>query len=167
MKKLSAKGVKILKTAHLLFVIMWVGGSFCMALLLLTTSPQESHQLYMRSFVMKLIDDWLIIPGAVCVTITGFVYGFWTNWGFFKHRWIVVKWILNILLILLGTFLLGVWVNGNVYPIEDVSSYTLDNTTFFYNVSQTIIWGFVQIFVLLFIIIISVFKPWKSKKNKK
>ena len=67
MKKLSTKGIKVLKIAHLLFVIMWVGGSFCMALLLLTTSPQESNQLYMRSLTMKLIDDWLIIPGAVCV----------------------------------------------------------------------------------------------------
>ncbi|MDR0431127.1 MAG: hypothetical protein LBH58_11695, partial [Tannerellaceae bacterium] len=75
MKKLSTKGIKILKITHLLFVIMWVGGSFCMAIVLLTTSPHESHQLFMRSLIMKLVDDWLIIPGAVCVTITGIIYG--------------------------------------------------------------------------------------------
>ena len=165
MKKISGKGNKILKIAHLLFAFMWIGGAISMSVLLLTTSPQESHELYMRSLALKLIDDWLIIPGAICISITGIIYGIWTNWGFFKHRWVVVKWILNILLMLSGTFLLGAWVNGNVYPVEDISKYTLDNGTFFYNVSQTIIWASIQIFTLFIVVIISVIKPWKVQKK--
>ena len=165
MKKLTGKGIKILKTAHLFFAFMWLGGGVSLLLLLLTTSPQESHELYMRSLALKLIDDWLIIPSAVCAFLTGIIYGVWTNWGFFKHRWLLVKWIINILLMLIGTFLLGTWVNSNVYPVEDISKYTLDNETFFYNVSQTIIWASIQIFALFIVVIISVFKPWKVQKK--
>ncbi|MDR2026992.1 MAG: hypothetical protein LBQ01_05445, partial [Prevotellaceae bacterium] len=89
----------------------------------------------------------------------------WTNWGFFKHKWIIVKWILTVLMAILGTFFLGTWVNTNVYPVEDISNYSLDNNTFFYNVLQTVIWASVQIFLLLTAVVISVFKPWKRQKK--
>jgi hypothetical protein len=165
MKKFTEKWVKILKIVHLLFAFMWIGGGISIILLLLTTSPQESHELYMRSLIIKLIDDWLIIPGALGIVIIGIIYGIWTNWGFFKYKWIIVKWTLTILMAFLGTFFLGTWVNSNVYPVEDISNYTLDNSTFFYNVLQTAIWASVQIFLLLIVIIISVFKPWKQQKK--
>ncbi|KAA6340389.1 hypothetical protein EZS27_011730 [termite gut metagenome] len=165
MKKFTEKWVKILKIVHLLFAFMWIGGGISIILLLLTISPQESHELYMRSLIIKLIDDWLIIPGALGIVIIGIIYGIWTNWGFFKYKWIIVKWTLTILMAFLGTFFLGTWVNSNVYPVEDISNYTLDNSTFFYNVLQTAIWASVQIFLLLIVIIISVFKPWKQQKK--
>jgi uncharacterized membrane protein len=164
-KKITGKGLKVLKLAHLLFVVMWFGGGLGITLLLLTTSPHESRELYMRSLTLKLIDDWLIIPGAIGVCISGIVYGIWTNWGFFKHKWITAKWLLTIVMAVLGTFFIGDWVNSNVYSVENISQYTLDNTTFFYNVSQSIIWGIVQMVLLFAALIISVFKPWKSPKK--
>lgn len=163
MKKITGKGVKILKILHLLFAFMWIGGAFSMVLLMLTTSPQESHELYMRSLVLKLIDDRLIIPGAIGITISGIVYGIWTNWGFFKHKWIIVKWIFTLLMMLSGTFLMGPWVNNNVYPVENISNYTLENSEFFYNVSHTVICATIQIFFSITVVVISIFKPWKKK----
>lgn len=165
MKKITGRGMKVLKILHLLLAFMWIGGAFSMMLLFLTTSPQDSHELYMRSLALQLIDDWLIIPGAVGMLISGIVYGVWTNWGFFKYRWIIVKWILTVVMILVGTFLMGPCVNGNVYPVEDISKYTLDNSVFFRNVSTTIFWGLIQTFMLLFVVAISVLKPWKLRKN--
>jgi hypothetical protein len=163
MKKIKGSGIKILKIIHLLFSFMWIGGGLCMVLLLLTTTPLESHEMYMRSFALKMVDDYLVIPGALGCFFTGIIYGIWTNWGFFKYKWITVKWILCVAMILSGTFLMGPWVNGNVYQIQDISKYTPDNSEFFYNVSQTIIWGSIQVSSLLIVVIISVFKPWKSK----
>jgi hypothetical protein len=165
MKKLTGKWIKILKITHLLFAFMWIGGGISILLLLLTASPQESHELYMRSLAIKLIDDWLIIPGAAGIIIIGIIYGIWTDWGFFKHKWIIVKWILTVLMAISGTFFLGTWVNTNVYPVEDISNYSLDNNTFLYNVLQTVIWASVQIFLLLTVVVISVFKPWKRQKK--
>lgn len=165
MKKLKGSGIKILKVVHLLFACMWIGGAMAMTFLLMKTSPQESHEMYMRSLVLKEIDDWLVIPGALGCFVTGIVYGIWTNWGFFKYRWITVKWIFTVAMILVGTFLMGPWVNGNVYPVEEIARYTAGNEEFFYNVSQNTIWGSIQLAALLFVVVVSVFKPWKSKKK--
>lgn len=165
MKKLKGNGVKALKAVHFLFAFMWIGGALSMTLLLLTTAPQESYEMYMRSLSLKQVDDWLIIPGAMGCLATGIVYGVWTHWGFFKHRWVTVKWGLTIAMILLGTFLMGPWVNGNVYAPADIADYTRANTEFFHNVSQTILWGSIQLILLLGVIVISVFKPWKTIKQ--
>ena len=165
MKKLTGKWIKILKITHLLFAIMWTGGALGMIVLMLATSPQDSHELYMRSLALKLIDDWLIIPGGIAITISGIIYGIWTNWSFFKHRWITVKWILVVFMMLSGTFLMGPWVNNNVYPVENIPNYTLENSEFFSNISQTILWATIQVACLITVIIISVFKPWKSQKK--
>ena len=136
-----------------------------MMLLLLTTAPEQNHEMYMRSRVLQLIDDWLIIPGAIGIFLSGIVYGVWTHWGFFKHHWITVKWVLTVVMILLGTFLMGPWVNDNVYPATDISNYTPDNAAFFGNVSKTILCGSIQVAMLIVVIILSVYKPWKAKKK--
>jgi len=39
------------------------------------------------------------------------VYSIFTNWGWFKHKWITVKWCINAFGMVLGTFWLGQWVN--------------------------------------------------------
>lgn len=163
MPKLKGNALKWLKVVHLLFAIMWIGGGLGMTLLLLTTTPQESHEMYMRSLALKKIDDWLIIPGAIGCLTTGVIYSVWTSWGFFKHRWITAKWILAIAMVLIGTFMMGAWVDGNVYHVQDIANYTLKNREFAHNVSRTLIWGSVQIFLLLTVLVISVLKPWKSR----
>jgi len=164
MKKLSGNGIKILKILHLLFASMWFIGGVCMILLLATITPQESHEMYMRAVILKQIDDWIIIPGATSTLVTGIVYGIWTNWGFFRHRWITVKWIMTITMISMGTFLMGPWVNDNVYPVNDISNYTMDNSIFFSNNHKTVVLGSIQTFLLFVVIILSVLKPWKTKK---
>ena len=165
MKKLTGKGLKVLKIIHLLLAFMWIGGALAMILLLLATSPNESYEMYMRSVSLKMIDDWLIIPGAMGMLVSGVIYGIWTHWGFFRHRWITVKWILTVAMILSGTFLMGPWVNGNVYAPGDIAGYAPDNAIFFGNVTNTIICGSIQTASLLFVVIISVLKPWKTKRG--
>lgn len=165
MKKITGRGLKVLKTVHLLLAFMWIGGALAMMLLMLATSPAESHEMYMRSLALKMIDDWLIIPGATGTFLSGIVYGAWTNWGFFRHRWLVVKWILTVVMILLGTFLMGPWVNGNVYPTAEIGRYTADNAVFFDNVSRTMLCGAMQSAMLIIVVVISVFKPWKAKRK--
>jgi len=165
MKTLGANGMKVLKIVHLFCAFLWIGGGLSMTLLLLTTSPQESHEMYMRSIALQMIDDWLIIPGAIACLLTGVVYGVWTKWGFFKHNWITVKWILTVLMILFGTFAMGPWVNDNVYNANEISRYTSDNLVFAGNVHKTLVCGTIQVACLLFVVAISVLKPLKNKKG--
>lgn len=165
MKTLSNKGQKFLKVLHLLCNFMWIGGAFSMMLLLLGTNPQENHEIYMKSVSLKMIDDWLIIVGASGCVVTGLIYGIWTKWGFFKQPWLVVKWILTVFMVISGTFLMGPCVNGNVYPASDIIRYTTEYEMFQGNIEQITFWGIIQTLLLIVTVLISVYKPWKSKRR--
>jgi uncharacterized membrane protein len=101
MEKFDTNGVKILKIFHLIFSMMWVVGVMAMGILSLQKA-QSGDELYMILHISRVIDDTLVIPGAVCTVITAILYGVFTNWGFFKHKWIIVKWVLSLLIIIAG-----------------------------------------------------------------
>lgn len=164
MKTLGPKGLKYLKILHLLLAIMWIGGALAMSVLALTGKPETGDELYMFSRMLQIIDDYLIIPGAMGNILIGIVYGIWTKWGFFKYRWLTVKWILTIVQVLFGTFVLGPWINGNVELAQTLGRDVLSGSDYFHNLEMTRIWGTVQTTILLSFIVISVLKPWKRKQ---
>ena len=166
MKTLSPQGIKILKIIHLLLAGIWIGGAVALTLLLFALSPDDAHGMYIKSRALQLIDDWMIIPGAVGCFLTGLVYAIWTKWGFFKHHWITVKWVLTVAMIAFGTVALGPWINGNVYPVAEIARYAdAGNAEYAHNLLQSKIWGSLQTSLFLFIFAISVLKPWKKKST--
>lgn len=58
---------------------------------------------------------------------------------------------------------MGPCVNGNVYPVTEICNYTTDNKSFNDNLSQITFWGIIQTILLIITVLISVYKPWKSK----
>jgi hypothetical protein len=164
-KQLKPQGIKILKMFHILFAFMWIIGGIALCLVLFLVFPETGDELYMRSLIIKIIDDFLIVPGATLVMLSGVIYGVWTNWGFFKHRWLAVKWIMTIIQILIGSFILGPRVNGNVEIANQLRDLAFADTVFLKNVNTIMIFGIGQTVCLLLYIVISIQKPWK-KKNK-
>lgn len=164
-KKLKPQAVKILKMLHIFFAFCWIVGGLALCLLIFITFPESGDELYMRSRILQIVDDYFIIYGAIGVLITGLIYSIWTNWGFFKHNWISVKWIMTILQILFGTFVLGPCINNNVILANELRDWAFTDPTFLENIQMTKIWGSVQTALLLFVIVISVQKPWKKKKT--
>ena len=97
--------------------------------------------------------------------LLGLVYGTFTNWGFFKHRWLTVKWILFIAQTLAGIFIIDKLMVINMVLLETQKSTALTNPVFAYNHQLRQIVVFIQIAVTISMIAISVFKPWKSKRS--
>ena len=151
MKKLGTKWVKALKILHVALAVMWAGGALSMMAVMLLTEVTDASSMLTRAQVLKAIDDYLIIVGANGCIVTGILYGALTNWGFFRHRWITAKWVLTVLMVASGTFLMGPCVNGNVL--------TSDASVYQQNVEQTIFWGWVQIVLLIAVLVLSVWKP--------
>lgn len=168
-RKLKPQGVKILKMLHILSAFCWIVGGLTLCLLVFITHPESGDELYMRSRILQIVDDYFIIYGALGAFFTGLVYSIWTNWGFFKHPWIIVKWIMTILQIAFGTFVLGPCINNNVIIADQFRDAALNDHVFLANIQTTQIWGTIQTALLLAIIVVSVQKPWKKKKgeNKK
>ena len=96
--KLKKTGLKWLKMLHLICVCCWLGGALALFAINLHQS-QASSQAMLNGMNLSahLVDVWIIIiPGANGCLVTGLIYGLFTNWGFVKHRWIAVKWLLTI-----------------------------------------------------------------------
>lgn len=163
MKKLKPNGIKVLKICHLIFVMMWVVGVAAMVLISYL-SYQTGDELYTGLRINRLIDDFLVIPGAIFTTLTAIIYGIWTNWGFFKHRWIIVKWIVSIVIIILGTFYFSPILDSCLEIADTTRDAALGNSEVAEGIRINLIGGMTQGSALVFLVVISVLKPWKKKK---
>ncbi len=164
MIQLNPTGSKILKIIHIILSSMWVGGAICLTLVLFCITP-DGDGVYTWSLALKIIDDFAIIPGAVGCLLVGVVYGIFTKWGFFRHAWLIVKWVLTVAQILFGTFVLGPLVNGNVKIAAATGAAALTDPVFIHNVGTSKILGPIQLAGLLFVVAISILKPWKKKQG--
>ncbi|HOP30009.1 MAG TPA: hypothetical protein P5120_07280 [Spirochaetota bacterium] len=167
MKKLNSKQIRILKIIHIFFFVSWIGGGIGLISLMFLAQPLIPDDIYMKYRSMQVIDDFIIIPGALGSLFTGLIYSIWTNWGFFRQRWLTVKWILTVAQILFGTFALGPWLNGNVDIAMKLRGSALTDSAFINSSSNIKLWGTLQVLFLLFMVIVSVIRPWKKTSVRK
>lgn len=142
---------------------MWVIGVAIMALLCLL-SAKSGDELFMLLKANRFVDDVLVIPGAILTIITAIIYGACTNWGFFKHRWITVKWTLSILIIIIGTFFFSPLLDETL-TMASVPGNEILNAEIESNMRIIFAGGVCQGSMLIFLVVISVLKPWKTKKK--
>lgn len=165
-KRLSPGSMKTLKVFHLLFIMMWTMGVVMMALLNWKKESSIEGFLYCQN-ISLYIDYVLVIPGAICTVITGLVYGIKTQWGFFRFRWLTVKWIVGVLIIIIGTFFLHPIALGLVESWDTLQN--LGYMKYLYvnreNILLLEITSTIQALGLLSLVVVSVFKPWKQKKK--
>ncbi len=147
---------------HIVFSSLWAGAAISMILLMFTKHSENASELLAYNYAIKLIDDWIVIGSASATFTTGLLLSWKTPWGFFKHWWIVVKLVLTIAMIVLGTFWLGKWTNESVYMVQanGISVYNQDKYLSFQSLSK--IWGIAQFGTMIFVFFVSVFKPWNK-----
>lgn len=165
MKTLNATGLKVLRTIHLLSAIGWAGAGICMLILLFNPPIGNADRMYMYSRVLKILDDYVIIPSANGIIITGVLYGIFTKWGFFRYRWLTVKWFITIFMLVSGTFIMGPCINENAKYMSELFYYVSSDSNMTANIITSLRWGIAQNILLLLVLILSVFKPWIHKKQ--
>ena len=165
MKKISSAWQKWLKSFHVFFSCLWVGGALSLGLMLFFLKADDGMQLYGITRSMKFVDDFIIIPGALGCLLTGIMYSTLTNWGWFKHNWITVKWCINFFGVVLGTFWLGPWMNSlpPIAKAEGMAAFS--NAVYAHNLEMLYYFGTFQACTLVFALFISALKPWKVKKS--
>lgn len=165
MRKLGTTGLKVLKISHLLFAVMWIGGVMALVSLQLGANPDTKEMMYMAAISHLIVDEFFLIPGGVGILITAIIYGVFTGWGFFKHQWLTVKWILTILLVIIGAGYMGVTIKENVAYAQNMLSENISPDVYWANVHHVAIAGIIQIIGFVYIVAISVIKPWKKKST--
>jgi hypothetical protein len=161
---LERKGQKWLKSFHILFSSLWVTGGISACLLLLLDASKDG-QLYGINQAIHFIDVVIIVIGNVGVILTGLIYSIYTKWGWFKHKWITVKWIITIAGMLFGTFFLGPWVNTlvDISKTEGLNAYS--NPDYMHALKMITWFGTIQALSVVFALFISSLKPWSKKKR--
>ncbi len=166
MKRLGFAGKTWLKGFHIFFACMWIGAAASMVLLsFMRNHISNGEELWAVNMSVKLIDDYIVIPAAMGSLITGLLFSWLTNWGFFKFNWIIIKYIINISAVLFGTFYLGPWTNGMEAISKVEGLLALQNTVYLHHAEMIRYFGTLQALVLIFAAFISVIKPW-SKRGK-
>ena len=158
--------MKALKVIHLSFVGLWLGGNVSAVLLSLLAAWTPADATVGIYLALEFIDHWAIVPGAIGCSLTGIAYGLWTNWGFFKFRWITIKWVVMIIQMILGAGFLGRAVASNVRLLTTLSVAAVNDVTFGSNQMLIQVLGLIQGILLLFLIGISVYKPFKDARTR-
>jgi uncharacterized membrane protein len=163
MKKLGATGMKVLKSIHLILVMFWVTGVLAMAMLF-SIKPESADELYMTLKIIHFLDWNFVIPGALFTIIVGIIFGIFTNWRFFKYKWITIKWIVSILVIFVGTYHFSPLLEESLNIAKRTRDAALSDPVVASDLARAFSSSFSQGISLVILVIISVFKPWKKKK---
>ncbi|MBO9128790.1 DUF2269 family protein [Bacillus sp. 165] len=165
MKKLGPTGMKWLKILHIMLVTLFFGGITSSLALNLGISLDSYTKTFETYKSIVIISDNIIRIGAVGTLFIGLLYGLFTNWGFFKHRWVTVKWILFMIQTFIGIFVVDKLMLVNMMILENQKSMALNNPVFIHNHTLRQYAVIFQVVTTIFILCISVIKPWKKKKS--
>lgn len=165
---LKNKGLRYLKVLHLLCVCCWIGGAVSLLLLyFLKIDVDDGAVLYGINQAIHHVDmAVVVIPGAVGCLLTGLAFSALSNWGFFKQRWIIVKWVVTVSAIFFGTFFLGPWETAMMNISGKLGLSALDDARYLYYQRMNFWFGTGQCLVLVFTVWISVFKPWRTSAKR-
>ncbi|CAM5780763.1 MULTISPECIES: hypothetical protein [Brevibacillus] len=163
--KLSIRKKQLIIIIHVLSVVCWLGGAMVMLLLgMYMLKAENGEQLYYTLDNMHLVDVVFIRYTAVVALLTGIVLSVWTNWGLFKHYWILIKLILTVSLIGFGIGYMADWLSQIVRIAEQERFLALGDAAFL-NTSYSLIGGAIaNIVSLIFMTAITYFKPFGKIK---
>jgi len=166
MQKLTVAQQKFLKGVHLLVAGLWLSCVIVLGLLpILTSSLTAGDEIYMYNLAYHFIDFYILTPAAVVTLITGLVYSIFTKWGFFKHGWLIYKWVVTLAIIIVGTFYLGPLV-GDLLTIADAKrAAALHDPYYIQGHAIGIFAAIINSTLLTLAVFFSIYKPWKNLKK--
>ena len=90
---------RFVRTAHITVTVGWLGAVASFLVLAVTGLNSPDTQLVRAAYLaMNLLARYIILPlSIVPLLVTGPLLSLGTPWGLFRHYWIVVKLLINIL----------------------------------------------------------------------
>ena len=152
---------KFILTSHISFSVGWFGAVAVFLALAITGANSGSEQVSRSAYLAMELSTWyIIIPFCLLSLITGISAALTSNWGLFRHYWVVVKLVLTGVI----TILLLVHLQPIRYLAGLSSASALLNNESGLRM-QLIADSGAALLVLLAIVAISVYKPWGKIKS--
>ena len=148
---------KFILATHVMFSVGWFGAVATFVVLNIVGVNSSDSKIISSSYIaMNLIAWYIILPFCIASFLTGLIQAIFTQWGLFKHYWIIVKLVLTtgctlLLIVHMQSISEGALLASSA-ELPFVALKALGTTLFFKAVAALI--------VLSFIITISIYKPW-------
>jgi uncharacterized membrane protein len=147
---------KFVRTVHVIFTVGWLGTvAAFLVLAIVGLSSQDSQLVRAAYLAMDLITRFIIVPlSLVPVLLTGPLLSLGTPWGLFRHYWIIVKLIINIL----STLILIVHLQPIRYMARVAAEGTISNADHGAQV-QLVVAASAGLVALIVATVLAVYKP--------
>jgi hypothetical protein len=155
---------KLVLTAHVTFSVGWLGAvAAFLALSIAGLTSQREQTVRGAYLAMDLVGSSVIVPMSLAAVVTGLVQALGTEWGLFRHYWVLVKFILS----LGATFLLLVHqfkaVAGAASRVAAATAGTLPSAG---PVGAKLVGdAALALLVLVVATALSVYKPWGRTRH--
>ena len=163
MRKFGSIGLKLLKMFHILMIVLFLGGILSSFVLLIKLDLSNFEAVAGAYKTFNIISDNVVKMGAQGTILLGAIYGFFTKWGFIKHKWLAVKWILFIAQTFIGILIVDKLMMANIVLLETEQVRALSDPIFIHNHYLRLYVVIAQIGLTLFALILSVLKPGRSR----
>jgi hypothetical protein len=88
---------KFVLTAHVSASVGWVGAVIAfLALAVAGLASQDAERVRAAYLTMELIGLYALLPLALASLLTGLVQALGSQWGLFRHYWVVFKLLINV-----------------------------------------------------------------------
>ncbi|TDC59939.1 hypothetical protein E1258_16215 [Micromonospora sp. KC207] len=93
---------------HVTTSVAWMAQALAIFVLLTTSLTTDSQAVAVSATSMaQVLDGRLLAPMANASAFTGFMLAAATGWGFFRYRWVLVKFVITLTQLHLGIFVLS------------------------------------------------------------
>jgi SNF family Na+-dependent transporter len=88
---------KALLTAHVTASVGWLGAvAGFLALSIVGLTSQDAQTVRATYLAMEAIGWFVLVPFSLASLLTGVVQSLGTKWGLFRHYWVLVKLLINV-----------------------------------------------------------------------
>ncbi|MFD9887951.1 DUF2269 family protein [Amycolatopsis sp. NPDC059027] len=107
-KKTSPRWRQAVVWLHVLSSVVWIGEALAlMTLLVLGATTDDPRVRVSATSMAHVLDTTLLAPMANAAAFTGILLAASTAWGFFRHWWVLTKFVLTLAQLYAGIFLLS------------------------------------------------------------
>jgi hypothetical protein len=152
---------KLALTAHLTSSLGWLGAVIAfLALAVAGVTSQDAQMVRAACLAMGLMVSYVIVPLAFASLLTGLVSALGTKWGLFRHYWVLTKFVLIIIAIIVLLMQLE-----PIRHMADIATDPTSDATSFSAVlrgesRRPLIHAAGGLVVLLVVQVLGVYKPW-------
>ena len=161
---------KFALTTHITLAVGWIGAvTGYIALDVAAATSQDAQTLRATYLAMEVIAWYVIVPLALASLLTGLVISLGTNWGLFRHYWVLISLLLTVIatvVLLAETQTISYFADTAADPTTSGEDLRTLGSTLVHSVGGTV--------VLLVILVLNVYKPrgmtrygWRKQQEQR